>query len=207
MTVPEGYMQDAEGRLIPVDAIKPERLLEDELVRKLIPLAEAQSAQQASFYDAAMSELRAFIGLLAQQYDVQRGGEKGNVTFRTFDDSLRVELAVGEMISFGPEIHSAKALIDECISDWSADAGTELKTIVLDAFRVNKEGRIDPNAVLALRRYSFADERWGRAMEAISNAVRTTRSKQYIRFYRRSSGSAPVQIPLDFSKAGDRANV
>lgn len=34
-TVPEGYMQDAKGRLVPIAAIKPEHLLEDELVRRL----------------------------------------------------------------------------------------------------------------------------------------------------------------------------
>lgn len=34
-TVPEGYMKDAKGRLVPLEAVKPEHLLEDELVRRL----------------------------------------------------------------------------------------------------------------------------------------------------------------------------
>ena len=39
--------------------------------------------------------------------------------------------------------------------------------------------------VLGLRRLKIDDDRWARAMAAINDAVKTERSKLYIRFYRR----------------------
>ncbi|MFT8418999.1 MAG: hypothetical protein ABF636_09260 [Acetobacter sp.] len=47
-TVPEGYMKDTKGRLVPLEAVKPEHLLEDELVRRLHEAA-AQLAEQLAF--------------------------------------------------------------------------------------------------------------------------------------------------------------
>src|SRR3546814_15379247 len=85
----------------------------------------------------------------------------------------------------------------QCLTDWSASAGEELRAIVTDAFRVNKEGKLDKDRILGLRRFEFADERWKRAMQAISDSVRVTRSKEYIRFYRRPAADQDfVQIPL-----------
>jgi hypothetical protein len=43
------YMRDGKGGLIPVSMIKPQHLLEDELVRKIIGYAVALSDQVARF--------------------------------------------------------------------------------------------------------------------------------------------------------------
>ena len=77
----------------------------------------------------------------------------------------------------------------------------ELKAIVTDAFKVNKEGKVDKDRILGLRRFQFDDDRWKRAMQAISDSVRVTRSKEYIRFYRRPAPDQDfVQIPLDLAR-------
>lgn len=196
---PDGYKADAEGRLVPIASIKPEHMLEDELVRRLVALADAQSAALKAFRENAASEIKAFLDLIADQYGVSRGGKKGNVTFQAYDGSMRIQLAVGEFITFGPELQAAKALIDQCLTDWSASAGSELRTIVSDAFRVNKEGKLDTDAILGLRRHAFEDARWKRAMDAISDSVRVVRSKTYLRFYRRRADDY-AQIPLDVAR-------
>jgi len=191
------YMRNADGGLTPIEAIKPQHLLEDQLVRKIVerqaPLREAIAA----FEDQAKAEIQALIELLGAQYDVKRGGRKGNVTLRTFDGLLEVQIAIGETLEFGPEIQAAKALIDACLTDWAGATGPELRAIVTDAFRVNKEGKLDKDRILALRRHNFEDPRWQRAMEAIGDSIRVARSKEYLRIYRRSApGERAEYLPI-----------
>lgn len=193
-------MIDNKGRHVPIQHVKPEHKLEDELVLKAIARAQELSESLRVFREATFSDLRGFLDLLAQEYQVRRGGQKGNVTLTSFDGTKKVTIAVAEFLSFGPELHAAKALIDECLVDWSEGAGTELQTIVTDAFRVNKEGKLDVDAILGLRRHAFADPRWSRAMEAISAAIRVSSSKEYVRFHVRSApDQAWKQIPLDIA--------
>ncbi len=200
-TVPEGFMQDAAGRLVPVANIKPEHLLEDEMVRELHAHATAHRAALAGFKEGAFSKVRAFMEILAQQYGSARGGAKGNVKFTSFDGTLSVQLAVGEYISFGPELQIAKQLVDECLRSWTEGANDNLRAIVNDAFQVDREGKVNPDRILSLRRLQIQDETWQRAMTAIGDAVRTTRSKEYIRFYAREAPEKdPVLVPLDIAK-------
>jgi hypothetical protein len=195
--IPPGYMKDAEGRLVPEAVVKPEHKQEDRLVRDLINDAMGLNKQLAAFRQRAHQDIQAHLQLIAEQYGVTRGGKKGNVTLTSYDGSLRVQLAVGEFIDFGPELQVAKQLIDECLTSWSDNAPDELKAIVTDAFKVNKEGKLDKDRILGLRRFQFDDNRWKRAMQAISVSVRVTRSKEYIRFYRRPAADQDfVQIPL-----------
>ncbi|PWR17703.1 DUF3164 family protein [Zavarzinia aquatilis] len=199
--VPAGYMQNGEGHLVPIDQIKAHHILEDQLVREVVALAEEEVESLRKLKAVIADSVEALIALIAERYGVVKGGKKGNITLSSFDGSLQLQVAIGEFTDFGPELHAAKALIDECLTAWSAGAGNELKTIVTDAFRVNKEGRLDKNRILGLRRHDFDDERWKRAMDAISDSIRVQRSKEYFRLYRRASPDADfVQIPLNIAR-------
>ncbi len=68
-----------------------------------------------------------------------------------------------------------------------------------DAFRVDSSGNIRTGSVLGLRRLDIADERWQRAMQAISEAVQVVGSKTYLRLYERNSDGAYVPISLDIA--------
>jgi hypothetical protein len=57
---------------------------------------------------------------------------------------------------------------------------------VMDAFHVGENRKVRMDRVLGLRSLEIkGDPRWHRAMAAIDDAVRTERSKLYIRLYRR----------------------
>ena len=103
-----------------------------------------------------------------------------------------------ESMSFDEGLHAAKALIDECLEEWSKDTGP-LRAIVEQAFDVNKEGRINTNAILSLRRHNIDDERWQRAMQAISDSLQVQDSKAYVRLYKRDKTGKYVAVPLDMS--------
>ena len=154
----------------------------------------------AEFKQVALRQAGDFLDLLAQEYEVSRGGKKGNVTFRSYDGTLEMQVAVGESLSFGPELQNAKALIDSCIERWSEGTNDNIKALVDHAFQVNKTGRIDTQRVLGLRRLNIEDAEWKRAMDAIGDALRVHDSTTYLRFYRRDPESgARRAIPLDLA--------
>lgn len=200
-TVPEGYMEDAEGRLVPADKVKPQHVMEDQVVREIYALAEEESRRLAALKVNIKTSVDAFLELLAEQYDIARGGRKGNITLSSYDGRIRLQVAVADFVEFGPELQVAKSLIDECLTDWSAGGSEELKLIVTDAFRVNKSGQLDKDRILGLRRYDFPDERWKRAMVAINDAIRVQRSKEYFRLHRREAADQDyVQVALDIAR-------
>ena len=90
--------------------------------------------------------------LSADEYGVHLGGDKGNVSLLSFDGQLSVKRAIAQHIAFDERLQAAKALIDECLKEWTADARPEIVLLVQDAFRVDSEGKIRTGNVLALRR-------------------------------------------------------
>ena len=195
----KSYMADAKGALVPVDMVKPADKLADQTVRKIIAYAEELSAQIARFRGHTFDDVAALLDLVAEQYGARLGGKKGNLTLTSYDGTQKVVVQVQDQISFGPELQAAKALVDECIESWSEGAREEIRALVNHAFDVDKEGQINRSALFQLRRVKIEDDRWHRAMEAVSDAIRVIGSKQYVRFYKRADPNGrwePVTIDL-----------
>lgn len=193
------YFVDGKGALVPEGVVKPADKLMDQTVRKIFGYAVPLSDQIARFKGHTVDDITALVDLLAEQYGAKLGGTKGNITLLSYDGTLKVQVQIQDQISFGPELQAAKVLVDECIESWAEGANDELRALVNHAFQVDKEGKINRAALFQLRRISIEDERWKRAMAAISDAMRVVGSKQYIRFYRRANPAdawAPVTIDL-----------
>lgn len=199
--IPDGYFERADGSLVRADQLKPQETLADEMVRILIAKAEALSADLAGLKAESMSEMQALRALLMDEYGVKVGGAEGNVSFKTVDGRLLVRLQISKHVSFGPELEAAKELIDECLTDWSDDAGAEIKEIIQDVFRLNAKGRIDTQGILNLRKHRFEDPRWENAMTAIADAIRRDSSTTYVRFYRVDPKTGTeTRIPLEIAE-------
>ena len=132
-----------------------------------------------------ISDIDAFVDLSAERYGAKLGGTKGNISLVSFDGQYKVQLAVQETLAFDEGLQAAKALIDECVHEWTQGSRNEIKTLINDAFQVDKEGNISAGRVLGLRRYNFDDEKWQRAMTALAESVRVQNSTRYLRVYRR----------------------
>ncbi|MCW5666502.1 MAG: DUF3164 family protein [Piscinibacter sp.] len=178
-------MQDAQGHLVPEGMVAPIDKLRDQTVRAIVDQARGASAVLARFKGNTFSDIAHFIEISTGQYGVKVGGEKGNVTLYSFDGRYKVQRAVQETIKFDERLRAAKALIDECITEWSAGSRDEIKVLVNDAFKVDKEGDVSTNRVLGLRRLNIHDEKWQRAMQAIGDAFTVVGSRSYIRVYER----------------------
>ncbi|BAU38288.1 hypothetical protein APT_01206 [Acetobacter pasteurianus NBRC 101655] len=200
-TVPDGFMQDSRGRLVPEANVRPSDKLQDELVRRLHREAEPVRQFMMDFKRLCFAEIHAFLDLVAEQYSTKLGSDKGNVTLTSYDGTLRVTVAVGNVISFGPEIQAAQTLIHSCLNRWSEGANANLKAVVLDAFDVDKQGSMNVGKILALRRLEIDDEEWQRGMQAISDSVRVDVTKDYVRLHRRPSPDAKWElVTFDLSK-------
>ncbi|MGV4877647.1 DUF3164 family protein [Acetobacter indonesiensis] len=200
-TVPDGYMRDGRGRLVPEANVRPSDKLQDELVRRLHTQGEPVRQFMLEFKRTCFTEVHAFLELVAEQYATKIGGEKGNVTLTSYDGTLRVTVAVGNCISFGPEIQSAKTIIDECLKEWTKGGNPNLEAIVMDAFDVGQQGKLQAGKILGLRRLNIQDERWQRAMDAISDSVRLDVTKDYVRLHRRGNVEGKWElVPFDMAK-------
>lgn len=195
------YMPDAKGSLVPLENVKAEHKLEDEVVRKIISFAEELSAQIERFRGHTMTDLGEFDALLAQEYGSKIGGAKGNRTYQSFDGLMKVQVAISDYIDFGPQLQVAKKLLDECLMEWSADSRPEIRAVITKAFNTEKEGQVNRSEIFMLLRLDIEDERWQDAMRAIREAMRITGSKEYVRFYKRASAQERWQnITIDLAK-------
>ncbi|PAL20496.1 sulfate transporter [Sphingopyxis sp. GW247-27LB] len=195
------YLRDAKGNLVPVETVKATDLLMDETVRKIMGFARELSAQMGRFKGHTFEDVNALQALFRQEYDAPLGGAKGNITLTTFDGLEKVQVQVADLIEFGPELQAAKALIDECLVDWSADSHAALRALVSRVFSVEKEGHINRAELFMLMRFEIDDERWQRAMKAIRDSIRVIGSKAYVRFYERGGADEPWQtISIDLAR-------
>lgn len=196
----DDYMKSSDGSLVPKSKVKPQHILEDEMVQRLASSAENLKNVLVKFKTSALEQASQFLELLAQEYGTQKGGKQGNVTFKSYDGSFEMQISVAKTLSFGPELQSAKTLIDACIERWSEGASDNIRVLVNDAFQVNKQGSIDTHRVLGLRRLDIKDGDWLRAMDAISDALRVHGSKTYLRFYNIDTETGARQaISLDLA--------
>lgn len=196
------YMTDDKGSLVQVAMIKPAAKLEDEVVRKVIGYAGEISAQIARFRLHCMDDLDGFDDLLAQEYGAKKGGAKGNRTYQSFDGLLKVQVAINDFEEYGPQLQQAKALIVEYLNEITSESSAEIQAIITKAFNTDKAGKVDRAEIQKLTKLDIQDHRWKEAMRAIEDARRVTSSKQYVRFYQRTSLNDPwLPITVDMAKA------
>lgn len=199
--MPQEFLINQKGHQVPLKAIRPADIIRHEFVQSAIAKAKEQSKALAEFKKQQMSEFDAFIALLAQEYAVELGGTKGNVTLRSFDHKQKVTLQVQESIELGPELLVAKELIDECLNEWSEGANENLKLIIEQTFATDKKGKVSVQKVLGLRRLKITDDsgKWQRAMDIIADSILVMDSTRFIRFYE-TIGEHEHAISLDIAK-------
>nr|DAX46189.1 MAG TPA: Protein of unknown function (DUF3164) [Caudoviricetes sp.] len=178
------YKTDAKGNLIPLVNIKEIDLARDDLVREIFAAVQPAMDALDNAKQRAIADVRAFVELSAEKYGV-KPSKKGNITLTSFDGKLRVNVAMKDVMMFDERLQAAKALIDECLNEWTQDSRSELRVIVQQAFDVDKDGHISTAKVLSLRSLKIEDAKWQCAMQALSDSLHTLATREYVRLYRR----------------------
>lgn len=197
--IPKGYWRDANGSLVPVSKIKDIDKDRDATVRGLAEGAKAVSAQLVAFKLAAMQSVHEFVEHSLAQYEVKHGGKKGNITLVSFDGRYKIVRSMQDAVIFDERLQAAKALIDECAKAWSKGSNDNIKVLVNHAFQVDKQGSVNTGRILNLRTLKIDDEKWLRAMQAISDSMKVASTKPYIRFYEldpRSGEYSPISLDV-----------
>jgi len=197
--IPDGYMEDAKGRLIPTAKVKEVDKLRDELTRNIVATAKGVQTAMRDFRANTLGDIQAFADLSAEKYGARRGGLKGNLSLLSFDGRYKVQVQISEHLAFDERLQAAKALIDECLTEWTQGSPDEIKAIINQAFAVDKEGRVNTGAILGLRRLDIQDPRWREAMEAIADSLRVVGSKKLLRVYERQDDGSYAPIALDLA--------
>jgi len=195
--IPAGYKRDAQDRLVPVATIRQIDLERDTLVNEIVNQAKGLAGTIAVFKAKTMQDVQAFVELSAEKYNAKLGGRVGNVTLSSFDGRYKVVRSIDEHQVFDERLQAAKALVDECLTEWVANSSAEVRTLVTGAFQVDKQGRINVNRILSLRRLDIVDARWQQAMTAIGESLQTVGSKPYLRIYERQADGGYKPLPLD----------
>lgn len=198
--VPEGYMKNASGHLVPLEMVKQQDLLRDELVQDIVGTALRLNEMLREFKLQSMTDIQDLVTIAAEEYDVKMGGRKGNLSLLSFDGSMKVTRQMADIITFTEELEAAKELVNSCVSRWSEGANPNIRVIIDRAFRTDTKGQIKTSAVLELLRLEIDDEEWTRAMQALRDSIQSAGTSTYIRAYHRVGDSAEwVAIPLDFA--------
>jgi len=198
--IPNGYMENSQGNLTPIDRVTDLDMARNDLVLDIVATFKQQQAQLAALKSNVMGEITAFVEMSAEQYGAKLGGKKGNVSLLSYNGSYKLQLQIQDYITFDERLQVAKALIDECIHEWSDGADSKILVLVNDAFQVDKEGKVSTARILGLRRLDISDDKWLQAMKAIADSIQYTGSKAYIRAYERVAGTNNWKcITLDFA--------
>lgn len=200
LSAPEGYWIDARGVMTPADMVKPIDKDRDALVGEIIERALPLHKGLTEFKQSVFADTQAFRELSGELYGAKVGGEKGNMTFYSWDGVWKVNVAIAERLAFDERLQAAKALIDECLKEWTKDSQPEVISLIDEAFQVDKEGEVSTSRILRLRRLDIADERWLNAMRAINDAILIVGSKKYVRIYKRS-GDSNQYVPFSLDLA------
>ncbi|HGB3673844.1 TPA: DUF3164 family protein [Salmonella enterica subsp. enterica serovar Muenchen] len=200
LKAPEGYWIDARGVMTPADMVKPIDKDRDALVGEIVERALPLHKGLADFKLAVFADTQAFRELSGENYGAKVGGEKGNMTLYSWDGVWKVQVAIAERLAFDERLQAAKALIDECLKDWTEGSRPEVVSLIDEAFQVDKEGEVSTSRILRLRRLDITDERWLNAMRAINDAILIVGSKKYVRLYQRV-GDSNQYVPLSLDLA------
>jgi hypothetical protein len=196
----DGYMENARGHQVPLDQVKELDHARHDLVMDTVAYWLVLQAQIAKFKVDTLADIAAFVQLAAEQYGANVGGHKGNVTLMSYDGKYKLVRSIAEHLQFDERLQAARALLGECLKDWTKDSPVQLQALVDDAFQVDGDGRVNTGRILGLRRLKIDDERWHRAMEAIGDSLQVVGSKSYIRLYERMDDGGYVAVPLDMAK-------
>lgn len=183
--VPDGFMKNSKGHLVPLEQVSDYDKAKEDLVRSLISKAVPIQETMKDFKVHALGDVYAFMELAFEKYEAKKR-ELKNFRLTSFDGSFMVEVAVNDFLTFDEQLQAAKSLVDECLTNWTENARPEIRSLVSQAFDVDKEGNVSPAKVLPLLRLEINDDRWNRAMKAVKESLTIQYSKKYIRFKKRT---------------------
>jgi hypothetical protein len=193
------FLINSKGSQIPTNLIPPLEVIRDEEVRTVVEIAKGLREDIRTVKQDIMERISSYIELSYDTYGITPGGKKGNMTLLSYDNRLKITIQMNESIVFNEQLQIARELLAECLREWTKDGRDELKAFVEEAFRVDKQGRINTYQVMRLLKIESTDPRFQKAQAAIRSAITTVDAKEYIRIHEKNKVGHWEHINLNFA--------
>jgi len=195
----KGDWLDPQGNAIPPKYLKALDKKRDVVVTRCINKVRSLEKRMLQVKQDLFNELAKYEGHVAEKYDV-KAATGGNLTLTSFSGDVQVQRTIQQNKTFNELLGTAKSLIDECLVKWSEGADPKVVAVIDQAFNVNQSGKVNHQAILGLRKLSFRNKEWNRAMDILNEAYVVTTSATYIRVLERDDESGKFKnINLNFS--------
>lgn len=200
MHIPDGFMKNAQGHLVPEAQVREQDKLRDQVVTDLAMQAIHIHEALSAFKRKALADIADTIQIAADKWEVDLGGKKGNISLTSYNGEFKVQRVYAERITFTEELEAAKELFGRCLDRWTEKADTNIRALIDRAFRPNKSGQIRTAELLGLLRLEIDDAEWKTAVEALQASINVSGSTVYVRVYKRVPDTDKYQlIPLDLA--------
>lgn len=201
------HMTNPKGHQVPVSLVSAQDMLIDQTVKVIQGHSQTLMSQIARFRAHSFDDVNSLMALLAEKYEVKRGGPKGNVSFISFDGLTKIEIRVQDYIVFGPELQIAKALIDEYIAEVSDGVPDIVRELLNHSFDTEKVGHVNREKLYSLRRLNVDHPKWKRAMDAIADSMRVLESREFFQISTRKSPRDGFKaMPINLANAVEIEN-
>lgn len=185
------HLTNSKGHMVPISLVKETDLLIDQQVREIYDFAKALESQIARFRRHTYDDLGALEALLAEQYGVKfrgrKAGGKGNISFKSYDGLIKVEISVQDYIEYGPELQFARQTLEEYFNEVGSAAPDELRTLLEFAFPVDKPGKVDRSMLYAMRRLDIKHPLFRKAMDLVQEAQWVACTRDFVRISTRKT--------------------
>lgn len=198
-TIPEGYLVNAAGHLVPEGQVREQDKLRDQVVTELVAQGERLNEDLKAFKQKALSDIADLINISSQKWQMSLGGKKGNVSLTSFDGELMIQRVYANRITYTEQLEVAKAKVLECVQSWSAGSNQHLATLAMQAFQTNNNGEISVSKLVQMLNYEIEDEDWKVAMEAVRDSLTNNGKAVYVRIYRRDENGKYRSLPLNIA--------
>ena len=200
MHIPDGFMKNAQGHLVPEAQVREQDKLRDQVVTDLAMQAIHINEALSAFKRKALADIADTIQIAADKWEVDLGGKKGNISLTSYNGEFKVQRVYAERITFSEELEAAKELFGRCLDRWTEKADNNIRALIDRAFRPNKSGQIRTAELLGLLRLEIDDAEWQTAIEALQASINVSGSTVYVRVYKRIPDTDKYQlIPLDLA--------
>jgi hypothetical protein len=201
-TIKDGFWLDEEGKKVDVKRLTPyEKQCEKHagVIAKQAIVINKQLTEFKERVEKTAKEL--YQAFLVENNGKPKGKGKGGNTIYNFDRSIKVEVSIGQPITFDDNlIDLAKQKLDEILEDGLQGAKDFIKEWIMGAFETSR-GKMDTKRVLGLSKYESRvdDPRYTEAMALIKRAIRRPESKEYFRVWVKGANNQYQDIQLNFS--------
>lgn len=199
----EKTMVDGQGNVVPLRYVKKYDRERDRIARRILARWIKTRSQLRACYEETLADIEA-LEIQAAGSERKLGGEKGNLTFQSFDGLVQIARLARYELRFDERLQAARDLIYAMLEDKTAGIDADIAVIIRGVFAPSSEGMLSRSRVLGLLRYDIRNPSWVRAMDLIRESISSKRGKTLLAVSQKANREAEWEsILLDVAKVAD----